>query len=230
MSKKQHQSISDSIQSIASGVRRLGLLYVEKARLQATEKVTILLSTIAFTATMLALALILMVFITIGVGHLLATTVAPHLAYLIVAAFYLLVIIILIAMRRRIFIDPIARFMSRLLVQAPESDDPADAPLAPRSRNDDNEAENDDDTESAVPDLDIDLDKIDDSSEAADDYDEIARRIAKIIKRRGKKDAIIDGDPDAIIIEEIEPLRTDDAEGENPRKGYENDTKGGNES
>lgn len=118
----QEQSISESLGFIAKGAKRLGILYFEKARLKTTEKITILLSTIAFSAVIMALGIVCLVFVSIGIGHLLATSIAPHLAYLIVAAFYLILFICVVALRRRLFVDPIARFMSRLLVEEPEEE------------------------------------------------------------------------------------------------------------
>lgn len=70
----------------------------------------------------MALGIVCLVFVSIGIGHLLATSIAPHLAYLIVAAFYLILFVTVIAMRRKLFVDPIARFMSRLLVEEPEDE------------------------------------------------------------------------------------------------------------
>ena len=130
MGKQSNDSVSGTLNSLMRNIKRLGLLYVEKARLKTTEKLTILLSTIAFTAIMMALAIVFIVFITIGIGHLLATSIAPHMAYLYVACFYLLIILLVVLLRRKIFIDPIARFMSRLLVEAPEeeSDDESEEP------------------------------------------------------------------------------------------------------
>ena len=107
------------VASIVGSVKRLLGLYVENVRLKATEKVTILLAAIAFYGVIMAMGLVCLVFVSIGIGHLLATTLAPHMAYLIVAAFYFILFVICIAMRRRLFIDPIAHFMSRLLVEMP---------------------------------------------------------------------------------------------------------------
>ncbi len=118
----QEQSIAQSVGTIVKGVKRLGILYFEKARLKTTEKITILLSTIAFSAVIMALGIVCLVFVSIGIGHLLATSIAPHLAYLIVAAFYLILFVTVIALRRKLFVDPIARFMSRLLVEEPEEE------------------------------------------------------------------------------------------------------------
>lgn len=170
MSKNRTNGISDTLTSITSGVKRLGMLYLRKGRLQATEKITILLSTLAFTAVVLALAMVLLVFITIGVGHLLATTVAPHWAYLFVAGFYLVVLVLTVVLRRKLFIDPIARFMSRLLIDAPK--DESDAPMMPRRRHKEEVKDSD-----AVPTPDM------TEGDPDDEYDEIARRIALLLRK-----------------------------------------------
>lgn len=114
--------LSETLGQLFGGVKRLGTLYFEKARLKTTEKITILLATIAFTAVLMAVIMVCLVFISIGIGHLLATTIAPHWAYLFIAAFYVLLLVLVIAFRRPLFVDPISRFMSRLLVEEPEED------------------------------------------------------------------------------------------------------------
>lgn len=117
----RHQpTISETLTGIMRCVRRLGALYFEKARIKTAEKITILLATVAFSAVMTALGVVFFIFLSIGVGHYLATTMAPYLAYVIIAVFYLLLLLLAMAMRRRLFVDPIARFMSRLLVEEPE--------------------------------------------------------------------------------------------------------------
>lgn len=103
-------------------VKKLGNLYIESLRLKSTEKITIILAAVAFYAVAMAFGLVCLVFISIGIGHLLATTIAPHLAYLIIAVFYLILLILTIVWRRQIFIDPIARFISRVLVELPEEE------------------------------------------------------------------------------------------------------------
>lgn len=119
MSSQKQPTLVDSFADIAQTIRKLGLLYIEKGRLKVTERLTILLSTIAFTAVIIAIALILLIFVSIGVGHLLATSIAPHLAYLIIAGFYLLLFVVMVLFRRPFFVNPIARFMSRLLLDEP---------------------------------------------------------------------------------------------------------------
>lgn len=114
------KNITESLGSLLAGVKNIGGLYIEKARLKTTEKITILLATVAYSAVVMALGLVCLVFVSIGIGHLLATTLAPHLAYLIIALFYIVVLVLVVMGRRQLFVDPIARFMSRLLVEKPE--------------------------------------------------------------------------------------------------------------
>ena len=118
--EKNNQELSPNnelVYGTLQSVKRLVQLYLESAKLKTTEKITVLLSSIAFIGVIIALGLVCLVFISIGIGHILATTIAPHLAYLIVAAFYLVLFALTIALKRQIFIDPISRFMSRLLVE-----------------------------------------------------------------------------------------------------------------
>lgn len=110
----------NQVREITRDAYRLGQLYITKARLKTTEKLTVLLSTVAFAAIIAAIIVVLVVFITLGVGHYLATTIAPHLAYLIVAGFYLILLIVAILLRKRLIINPISRFMSRLILDAPD--------------------------------------------------------------------------------------------------------------
>lgn len=102
-----------------SAVRYLRLA-IEDARLGASEKLTILLSTLAFYGMGAALGLLVLVFVSIGVGHLLADTIAPKMAYIYVACFYVLLFVLMVLFRRQIFINPIARLITRLFVAPPQ--------------------------------------------------------------------------------------------------------------
>lgn len=114
-----------------SAISRYVKLLVEDTRLGLAEKLTRLLSAIAVSATMVILALVAMVFISIGVGYVLMPVLSPVWAFLIVAAFYIILIGVLIIFKRQLVVDPIARFISSLLVEppvktvAPQNDKPA---------------------------------------------------------------------------------------------------------
>lgn len=111
---------SGNFQDFLNTLRRYIMLQLDFARLSGAEKLTVLLSTILFGAMIVIFGSIMLVFISIGVGHLLAMTVAPYVAYLYVAAFYLVVFICLIIFRRQLFTDPVARMISRLFVKPPK--------------------------------------------------------------------------------------------------------------
>lgn len=109
-----------NLQDLIGSVKRLITLNMDYARLTAAEKLTILLSTMAFYSVVGIMGTLVLVFVSIGVGHLLATTVARVAAYLYVAGFYLVVFVLLFVFRKQIFIDPIARFISKLFVKPPQ--------------------------------------------------------------------------------------------------------------
>lgn len=133
------ESPSLLMSSLFYGGKRLLGLHFENIRLKTTEKITILLSAIAFYAVAMAMGLVCLVFISIGLGHLLATTIAPHLAYLLIAVVYLFLFIMVFLLKRQLFIDPIARFMSRLLVEVPEEERIINNPENARDNEIDNE-------------------------------------------------------------------------------------------
>lgn len=110
---------TDSIRNIYEILRRFISLHVENARLTATEKVTLLFTAITYYSLLTIAGTVALVFISIGVGHLLATTVALHFAYLYVAAFYLAIFIAIIVFKRQLILNPICRFISRLLAKNP---------------------------------------------------------------------------------------------------------------
>lgn len=110
----------NSIQGLFDHVKRLVTLNVDYAKLTAAEKLSILMSTIAFYSVAAVLAMLLVVFISLGVGHLLAATVAPEVAYLYIAAFYLVLCVLLVVFRRQLIIDPITRFITKLFIDPKE--------------------------------------------------------------------------------------------------------------
>ncbi len=105
---------------VSIGIRYV-TLQLDYARLTAAEKLTVLLSTIAFFALAVIIGMITLVFISIGIGHWLAVTIAPYTAYLFVSMFYLLLLVILVVFRRQIIFNPAARFISRLFLKTPEN-------------------------------------------------------------------------------------------------------------
>lgn len=115
-----NDNTTGNIKRLSSILLRYVSLQLDYARLTATEKLTVLLSTIALYALIVILGFITLVFISIGVGHWLAVTIAPYTAYLFVSAFYLILLILLIVFRKQLIFNPAARFLSRLFLKNPE--------------------------------------------------------------------------------------------------------------
>ena len=111
-----HESPLSSLGALYTGVKLLLGLQVENLRLKLTEKITILLAMVAFYAVIMALGLVFFVFVSLALSNLLATVLPPYLAYMTLALVYVLAFVLICLLRRQIFFDPIARFMSRLLV------------------------------------------------------------------------------------------------------------------
>lgn len=112
---------SSSFTQTYQTLRRFVALNVENARLTATEKLTLLFTAVAYFALLLMFGSLALVFVSIGVGHLLATTVAVHLAYLYVAAFYVIIVLLIVAFKRQLLLNPICRFISMLLAKNPQT-------------------------------------------------------------------------------------------------------------
>lgn len=108
------------LSTMLDNLRRYITLNIDYARLTAAEKTSVLLSSIAFYSILTLIGTLMLVFLSFGVGHLLAKTIAPIWAFMYVAAFYALLIVALILMRRKLFIDPITRFVTRLFVKPPQ--------------------------------------------------------------------------------------------------------------
>ncbi len=97
-------------------------LYVENFRLLSTEKMTILMSKGALAGIVAMLALIAFFFISMGLVYLLGEVLPIMWAFIIMGGLYILLAILALLFRRQLFVDPIARFLSKLFLDAPESE------------------------------------------------------------------------------------------------------------
>ena len=102
-----------------AAISRYVKLLIEDTRLGLAEKLTRLLSAIAVSAVIVILAIVAMVFVSIGISYLLTSVLSPVWSFLTVAAFYVVVIAVFVALKRQLVVDPIARFISSLLVEPP---------------------------------------------------------------------------------------------------------------
>lgn len=110
------ESSTESYQHLLRECKRLVNLEMESAKLALAEKLTLLLSRIALTASCFVIAACVVIFLSMSMADLLLETFTPWFTYLIVACFYTLLIIIVIACRRALIINPIARYISIVLL------------------------------------------------------------------------------------------------------------------
>lgn len=100
-------------------VTRLVSLEVDNAKLMLAEKLTVLLGRIAMAAVAFIISACVLVFVSMGVADLLLRSLPACWTYLIVAAFYFVLVVLALIFRRQIFTDPIARFLSKVILDPP---------------------------------------------------------------------------------------------------------------
>lgn len=100
--------------------KQLLRLKVEDARLVMAERLSILLDSLLFIIIAILLGTCCLGFITFAIVHFLSTVMEPGWAYMIIAAFYAAMIGILIMLRRQLITNPVARLISRLILEKPE--------------------------------------------------------------------------------------------------------------
>ena len=124
---------SGSFRNLSEAVSRYTRLLVEDTRLSAAEKLTRLLSAIALFALLTILSTVALVFISIAVGVALADAIDPLWSFIIVAGFYVMLLVLLVVCRTVLLVNPISRFISRLLLPAPQKKPTTDDKPAPLS-------------------------------------------------------------------------------------------------
>ena len=118
-----HMREKGSVKNLYELGRRMLTLYLDNVRLSAAEKLTLLFSALALYSIALVLAMVMMVFVSMGIATMLAEYIAPFWSYFIVAGVFLTVIVLMFVFKTQLLLNPIARFISSLLVSPPKTDD-----------------------------------------------------------------------------------------------------------
>ena len=111
---------ANNLSGITASVTKYIQLLVEDTRLNVAEKLTRMLSAIALCALLTIIGTAALVFISLAVGLALAEVLEPMWAFIIVASFYIVVLVLLVCCRTLLLVNPISRFISRLLLPAPK--------------------------------------------------------------------------------------------------------------
>lgn len=102
-------------------LRKLFNLEVDNAKMLLTEKLTVLVARIALCAVVFVVGTCTLIFLSMAAADFLLESLPPRWTYLIVAGFYALLIVLMLCFRRAVFINPVARFMSRVILDPPAS-------------------------------------------------------------------------------------------------------------
>lgn len=107
---------SAAYRRLAEQIKQLVALEVDNVRLTVTEKLTLLLGRVTLVAVCFVISACVLIFATMGVADLLLDHFEPWATYLIVAGFYALLIVVVALFRRQLIVDPIARYISQVLL------------------------------------------------------------------------------------------------------------------
>lgn len=111
----------NSVRSLYDACKRLAGLYVDSAKITATDKVTTLFSVVAIFLVGMLLSLLAVVFLALALVCLLESVLSPCWTFLIVTGLFLLLIVLLIVFRVQLVYNPVARFVSKLFLKPPKS-------------------------------------------------------------------------------------------------------------
>lgn len=97
-------------------LRRYVTLEFNYMKLTAAEKLTMLAGAVAMSAVILFLASMMLVLLLLASAEFFKTFIPASLAYLASAGIVLLVIVVIVIFKRALILNPIARFLTRLML------------------------------------------------------------------------------------------------------------------
>lgn len=115
-SDKDSSDNNGRFDALKSSLKRLMALYLESAKLTVAEKLTLLLSAAVVFVVGFIMIAFAVTFGAVALLELLETALSPIAASAILAGFFLLVAILFFVLRKPLVINPMARFLSRLIM------------------------------------------------------------------------------------------------------------------
>lgn len=110
------EKLTDELKDILAQGRDWVKLEVEYAKLTVAEKFTVLLSAMIIGAICLLMGMVVLILLSLSLVELFKIMMVPALAYLAVSGIICLLILILYLLRNPLLLNPIARFITRLLI------------------------------------------------------------------------------------------------------------------
>lgn len=109
-------NLSDQIKGVYDSARRWISLEIEYAKLTATEKITVLLSTLILGAICLLLGMVILILFSFSLVNVFKMFLSPVFAYLSVGGMLVLLIVLIILLRGPLLENPISRLISKLIL------------------------------------------------------------------------------------------------------------------
>ncbi len=91
-------------------------LKIEYAKLTAAEKLSVLLSAVAVAFVVFSLAMVALIFLSVALAEWLGQSIGMAWGCGIVAVVYIAMMVLLFLLRKPLFINPVSRFVSRLIL------------------------------------------------------------------------------------------------------------------
>ena len=120
---KANGKIPQTIHTLADLTKRLVLLYIENVKLTAAEKLTVVMSAGVLLIVTVVLGIFALAFLSGACIELLALVLPAWASYAILGGFFLLLVIVAGALRKHLIVNPIARFVSKLVFDTRNDDD-----------------------------------------------------------------------------------------------------------
>lgn len=89
---------------------------IEYAKFSAAEKITMIFGAVALGFIFLMLATVIGLFGSLAIAHWLSGIMSIEWALCIIAGFYLLLAVLIFILRKQLILNPIARFLSKIIL------------------------------------------------------------------------------------------------------------------
>ena len=112
-------SLSDTKQQTGTlwqRIKELITLKLEYTKYTVAEKLTMLLAMAALGFIGLLLAAFILFFLSVALSHWMAESIGSVWSSVIVAGIYIVLLVLIIALRKPLFIDPVSKFISRMML------------------------------------------------------------------------------------------------------------------
>ncbi len=114
----------ENLQQLFGEVKKYLALQKEYTLLEVTEKLTILLSTLILILIVIILSMVALFYLSFTFAYLLAPVLgSTMLSFALITALVILMIIVIISFRKKLIINPMAKFIANLFIPNPRKDE-----------------------------------------------------------------------------------------------------------